>query len=487
MSLMMPMRPKLDLGKPVVDFDAIKIRLASPEKIRSWSHGEVTKPETINYRTFKPERDGLFCAQDLRPDHRLGVPVRQVQAHEAPRGDLRQVRGRGHPVQGAPRAHGPHRAGLPGQPRLVLQGPAQPHRAPARHQPARPRAHPLLRVATWWSIPGDCPEVKRQELISDERYRQLREKYPSCARPMGAEAIKELLKRVDVEKDARRAARAHAHRELRPEEDQVRQAAQGGGGLPQERQQAGVDDPGRDPGDPARAAAAGAARRRPLRHLRPERPVPPRDQPQQPAEEADRAARARRHRAQREAHAAGGGGRAVRQRPPRPRAARRQQPPAEVALRHPEGQAGPLPPEPARQARRLLRPLGHRGRPRAEAAPVRAAQEDGARAVQALHLLASWRRRGSSPPSRRPRRWWSSSGRRSGTSWRTSSASTRCSSTARPPCTGWASRPSSPSWSRARRSRSTRWSAPPSTPTSTATRWPCTCRSRPRRRSRPAC
>ena len=47
------------------NFEAIRISLASPEKIRSWSHGEVTKPETINYRTFKPERDGLFCARIL--------------------------------------------------------------------------------------------------------------------------------------------------------------------------------------------------------------------------------------------------------------------------------------------------------------------------------------------------------------------------------------------------------------------------------------
>ena len=60
------------------DFDAIRISLASPEKIRSWSHGEVTKPETINYRTFKPERDGLVLREDLRPDHRLGVPLRQA-------------------------------------------------------------------------------------------------------------------------------------------------------------------------------------------------------------------------------------------------------------------------------------------------------------------------------------------------------------------------------------------------------------------------
>ena len=49
------------------DFNAIKIALASPEKIRSWSFGEVTKPETINYRTFKPERDGLFCAKIFGP------------------------------------------------------------------------------------------------------------------------------------------------------------------------------------------------------------------------------------------------------------------------------------------------------------------------------------------------------------------------------------------------------------------------------------
>ena len=51
----------------IADFDAIRISLASPNKIRNWSHGEVTKPETINYRTFKPERDGLFCARIFGP------------------------------------------------------------------------------------------------------------------------------------------------------------------------------------------------------------------------------------------------------------------------------------------------------------------------------------------------------------------------------------------------------------------------------------
>ena len=54
-------------GKPKVDFDQVRISIASPEKIKSWSWGEVTKPETINYRTFKPEKDGLFCAKIFGP------------------------------------------------------------------------------------------------------------------------------------------------------------------------------------------------------------------------------------------------------------------------------------------------------------------------------------------------------------------------------------------------------------------------------------
>jgi hypothetical protein len=67
-------------------------RARSPEMIRSWSFGEVKKPETINYRTFKPERDGLFCAKIFGPVKELRVPLRQVQAPEAPRRGLREVR-----------------------------------------------------------------------------------------------------------------------------------------------------------------------------------------------------------------------------------------------------------------------------------------------------------------------------------------------------------------------------------------------------------
>jgi DNA-directed RNA polymerase subunit beta' len=78
-----------DRANLIADFDSIRISLASPEKIRSWSHGEVTKPETINYRTFKPERDGLFCARIFGPVTDWECSLRQVQAHEASRRHLR--------------------------------------------------------------------------------------------------------------------------------------------------------------------------------------------------------------------------------------------------------------------------------------------------------------------------------------------------------------------------------------------------------------
>ena len=66
------------------EFDSIRISLASPDMVRSWSYGEVKKPETINYRTFKPEREGLFCAKIFGYSQRLRVSVWQVQASQAP-------------------------------------------------------------------------------------------------------------------------------------------------------------------------------------------------------------------------------------------------------------------------------------------------------------------------------------------------------------------------------------------------------------------
>ena len=202
MSLMMPMRPNVESGRVVIDFDAIKIRLASPEKIRSWSHGEVTKPETINYRTFKPERDGLFCAKIFGPITDWECLCGKYKRMKHRGRDLRQVRRRGHAVQGPPRAHGPHRAGLPGQPRVVLQGAAQPHRAPARHQPARPGAHPLLRVVRGGGSRATARRSSARSWSPTSATASCARSTPACARAMGAEAIKELLRRVDVDKDA---------------------------------------------------------------------------------------------------------------------------------------------------------------------------------------------------------------------------------------------------------------------------------------------
>ena len=226
--------------------------------------------------------------------------------------------------------------------------------------------------------------------IGEIELRQLDEKYGSGAKTgrifwagMGAEAVRDIIVRMDLEELSAPAARRGPD-QLRPAAQEGDQAPAPDRGVPPLRQPPGVDDPLGPAGHPARPAPDGPARRRPLRDLRPQRPVPARDQPQQPPQAAARARRARDHHPQREADAPGGVRRADRQRPPRPRDRRHRQPPPEEPVRHAQGQAGPVPPEPARQARGLLRPLGHRRRPGAQAAPVRPAQEDGARAVQAV-------------------------------------------------------------------------------------------------------
>ncbi len=181
------------------DFNAIKISLASPEKIRSWSFGEVTKPETINYRTFKPERDGLFCAKIFGP----------ITDWECLCGKYKRMKHRGvvcdkcgvevTKSQGAPRAHGPHRAGLARLARLVLQGPAVADRPPARHLACATSSASCTSSRYVVVDPGDT-ELKEKELVSEERYRQLREELGDVfVARMGAGAIKELLQRVDVD------------------------------------------------------------------------------------------------------------------------------------------------------------------------------------------------------------------------------------------------------------------------------------------------
>ena len=126
------------------EFDAIRIGLASPEQIRAWSSGEVTKPETINYRTLKPEKDGLFCERIFGPTkdwecycgkykrvrykgiicERCGVEVTRAKVRRERMGHIDLA--------------------APGQPHLVLQGRAQPHGLPARHLAQAARASALL-------------------------------------------------------------------------------------------------------------------------------------------------------------------------------------------------------------------------------------------------------------------------------------------------------------------------------------------------------
>src|SRR6266498_3747776 len=200
MSLMIPMRPNLDLGRVVVDFDAIKIRLASPEKIRSWSHGEVTKPETINYRTFKPERDGLFCARIFGPvtDWECLCGKYKRMKHRGVICDkcgvevtLSKVRRErlGHIELASPCSHVWFFKGLPSRIGHILD------------ISLRDLESVLYFEAYVVIEPGEAP-VKDREIIKEEaKFRELDQQFrPTGFKAlMGAEAIKELLKRVEVE------------------------------------------------------------------------------------------------------------------------------------------------------------------------------------------------------------------------------------------------------------------------------------------------
>ncbi|HJX27370.1 MAG TPA: DNA-directed RNA polymerase subunit beta', partial [Thermoanaerobaculia bacterium] len=181
------------------DFNAIKISIASPEKIRSWSYGEVTKPETINYRTFKPERDGLFCAKIFGPitdweclcgkykrmKHR-GVICDKCGV-EVTRSRVRRER-MGHIELACPVSHVWFFKGLPSRIGHLLDI----------------SLRDLERILYFESYvvidPGET-DLKEQELLSEERYREVRDKWGegTFEARMGAEAIKELLIRIDVD------------------------------------------------------------------------------------------------------------------------------------------------------------------------------------------------------------------------------------------------------------------------------------------------
>jgi DNA-directed RNA polymerase subunit beta' len=194
------MRPSFhERGALTSDFDAIRISLASPDKIMSWSHGEVTKPETINYRTFKPERDGLFCAKIFGPitdweclcgkykrmKHRgvicdkCGVEVTQAK--------VRRER-LGHITLATPVSHVWFFKGLPSRIGHLLD------------ISLRDLERILYFEAYVVIDPGET-DLKQNQLLNEEQFRKAREDHGTKFRAqMGAEAIKELLRRVNIEK-----------------------------------------------------------------------------------------------------------------------------------------------------------------------------------------------------------------------------------------------------------------------------------------------
>ncbi len=186
----------------VNNFDSMRIGLASPDQIRAWSHGEVKKPETINYRTLKPEREGLFC-------EKIFGPTRDWECHcgkykrirykgivcdrcgvEVTRSKVRRDR-MGHIELAAPVSHIWYFKGIPSRMGLILD--------------ISPRAlEKVLYFASYIVLdPGDTPLMKKQ-LLTENEYRDYRDKYGHAFKVgMGAEAIKKLLDELDLEKLSR--------------------------------------------------------------------------------------------------------------------------------------------------------------------------------------------------------------------------------------------------------------------------------------------
>jgi len=189
-----------DRASQIADFDSIRISLASPERIRSWSHGEVTKPETINYRTFKPERDGLFCAKIFGPvtDWECLCGKYKRMKHRGVICDkcgvevtLSKVRRErlGHIELASPCSHVWFFKGLPSRIGYLLD------------ITMRDLEH-ILYFETFVCIdPGEVASLREKDILPEEKLRELQRDYPGKFQAgMGAEAIKDLLRRVDVDK-----------------------------------------------------------------------------------------------------------------------------------------------------------------------------------------------------------------------------------------------------------------------------------------------
>ncbi len=384
-------------------FDAIKIGIASPDMIRSWSYGEVKKPETINYRTLKPERDGLFC-------ERIFGPTKDWECHcgkykkirykgkicdrcgvEVTKAKVRRER-MGHIELAAPVSHIWYFKGIPSRMGLLLD--------------ITPR---ILEKVLYFGAyivtdPGDTPLDKCQ-ILSEREYRDMREKYEDdFDAGMGAEAIKKLLQQIDCEelsvklREELASAGGQKKAKLVKRLEVVEAFRQSGNKpewmiidvlpvIPPEIRPMVQLDGGRfatsDLNDLYRRVINRNNRLKRLMQLKaPDIIVRNEKRMLQEAVDAliDNGRR----------------GRAV---------TGAELPRAQEPFRHAQGQAGPLPPEPARQARRLLRPLRHRRRPGPQDLSVRRAEGDGHRALPPLRHEEARRGRRRPTTSSPPKRW----------------------------------------------------------------------------------
>ena len=195
----MPENNKEQTYQPMT-FDAIKIGLASPEKILEWSKGEVTKPETINYRTLKPEKDGLFCEKIFGPSKdwechcgkykkiRYKGVVCDRCGVEVTKASVRRER-MGHIALAAPVSHIWYFKGIPSRMGLILD--------------LSPRTlEKVLYFASYIVLDKGESDLMYKQVLSEAEYQEAREKWGSTFRVgMGAESIKELLENIDFEKE----------------------------------------------------------------------------------------------------------------------------------------------------------------------------------------------------------------------------------------------------------------------------------------------
>jgi len=176
----------------------MRIRIASPEKIRSWSYGEVKKPETINYRSFKPEKDGLFCAKIFGPikDWECNCGKYKRMKHrgivcdkcgvEVIQSKVRRER-MGHIELAAPVAHIWFLKGVPSRIGTLLDMSLK-------------QLEKILYFESYVMVDPGSTSMSEQELVSEEQLRSLQSEYGSGAFKVGigAEAIRELLRKVDI-------------------------------------------------------------------------------------------------------------------------------------------------------------------------------------------------------------------------------------------------------------------------------------------------